>query len=88
MQSISDAYSMEIQKEDAEFINIILSILLFCDDETIIADCPFVLQEILDIQLINLKEKGMKLHPKKSQLIYFGKKYLNEEQKRKEIIIT
>ena len=61
--------------------SIIICILLFCDDTTLIADCPFKMQRLIRCQEDGLKTLGMRMHPDKSQLIYIGKNNLNQKQK-------
>ena len=64
---------------------LILAVLLFCDDTTLISDCPRQLQILIDFQVKSIYYIGMQLHPRKCQLIYFNKKMIKKEYKNLEI---
>ena len=77
---IKNDLNLKIKELNAFKLSLIITILLFCDDTTIITDCPIKLQQIINVKIYALKCKGMLLHPDKCQLIYFGKKFLSFKQ--------
>ena len=58
----------------------IICILSFWDDTTLMADCPFKMQKLIEYQENGLRVLRMKMHPDKSQLVYLGRKCLNTDQ--------
>ncbi len=61
---------------------IILIVILFCDDSTIIANLPNEVQQLLLIMAELGKQLGLEMHPLKGQRLTLGRKHLNEYEKK------
>ena len=58
-------------------ISIILCLLLFCDDTTLVCGCPYKMQRLIDVKFDTSFDYGMQLHPKKCKSLYLKRKHLN-----------
>ena len=57
---------MNLRDLNNKELGIILCILLFCDDTTLICDCPMKMQRLIDAQNTFLVYQGLLIHPTKS----------------------